>query len=427
MCVLPQENVDSALAELPWPEHTYRLLFADTTQEDFTASGAILDNQRQLARVLGKEPAEPSTRREKLAEFLQAKMLMADAAVKTEGVHGLWELSLDRDHHGSASSDVLQALVANLSHADGDVLLPAVCAVWALSTSAQPRSMLAEFGAVAALYKLLRGTLLPQVTTAAQYAVQDVADSAARRQRRDALRVEMAAAEVENANRRAAGRVTMLPTETVPPDTPEDVEVPAEVAAARAEMLVVEQARDRMQRAVLGALNMMMIDRRCRQQVLPVDNGLELLLQLCAAQPGYSDGPQRLRRAAASRMLCNLVIRDVAVRQALIPGVLPKLLELLHAEGPGSNDVCHYVSATLHVYVLDGDCIQAMAAADLAPKGSRQRESGVARLVKQCLQSLDHMVGLLETNKTGSMSLQEVRLPATTMAKKMRWNLNRQI
>jgi hypothetical protein len=406
--------VDPTLAELPWPEHTYRLLFADTTHEDFTASSAIIDNQRQLARVLGKEPAEPSTRREKLADFLQAKMLMADTAVKTEGLHGLWELSLNRDHHGSVSSDVVQVLVANLSHADSDVLLPAVCAVWALSTSAQPRSMLAELGAVPALYKLLRGSLLPQVTTAAQYAAQDVADSATRRQRRDALRVEMAAAEVENANRRAAGRVTMLPIETVPPDTPEDVEVPPEVAAARAEMLVVEQMRDRMQRAVLGALNMMMIDRRCRQQVLPVDNGLELLLKLCAALPGYSDGPQRLRRAAASRMLCNLVMRDVAVRQALIPGVLPKLLDLLHAEGPGSHDVCHYVSATLHVYVLDADCIQTMAAADLAPKGSKQRESGVARLVKQCLQSLDHMVERLETNKTGSMSLQEVRLLVTT-------------
>ena len=48
-------------------------------------------------------------------------------------------------------------------------------------------------------------------------------------------------------------------------------------------------------------------------------------------------------------------------------------------------------------------------------------------LVWQASEQADHMVGLLETNKTGSMSLQEVRLPATTMAKKMRWNLNRQI
>jgi hypothetical protein len=310
---------------------------------------------------------------------------------------------------GSVSADVVQVLVALLSHADAAVVLPAACAVWALSTSVAMRQLLAEFGVVRALYALLRGTMVPQVTTAAHRAAEEATASAQRRARRDALRVEMAAAEKENANRRAAGRVTMVPTEDVSPDTPDDYEVPPEEAAARADMLRVEQARDRMQRAVLGGLNMLAIDPRCRLQVLPEDAGLELLLRLCGSLPGYSDAPQRRRRAASARMLCNLVMRDGTLRASLMPAVLPKLLSLLHAQGPGSHDVCHFVSAVLHVYVLDADCMKVMAAADMSAKGSKEPESGVVRLVKQCLASLDHMVGLVEAHKTSSTSLQEVR------------------
>jgi hypothetical protein len=102
-------------------------------------------------------------------------------------------------------------------------------------------------------------------------------------------------------------------------------------------------------------------------------------------------------------------MRDGTLRASLMPAVLPKLMSILHAQGPGSHDVCHFVSAVLHVYVLDADCMKVMAAADMSAKGSKEPESGVVRLVKQCLASLDHMVGLVEAHKTSSTSLQEVR------------------
>lgn len=49
--------------ELPWPEHTYPKIFADTVEDDWVASLVTFENQRQLSRVLASEPWSKSTRR----------------------------------------------------------------------------------------------------------------------------------------------------------------------------------------------------------------------------------------------------------------------------------------------------------------------------------------------------------------------------
>lgn len=52
------------------------------------------------------------------------------------------------------------------------------------------------------------------------------------------------------------------------------------------EMGKLERERDALQLAVLGALNVMMIDKACRDRVLPVDPGVQTILKLCRRLKG---------------------------------------------------------------------------------------------------------------------------------------------
>ena len=91
--------------------------------------------------------------------------------------------------------------------------------------------------------------------------------------------------------------------------------------------------------------------------MLAVDAGIVTILKLCRELPGFSDKYQRHRRIAAAQILCNMVMRDAAIRQSILPDAVNTLLSLMKERGPGTMDVNHYISACLQVGAMVGTAL----------------------------------------------------------------------
>lgn len=55
-----------------------------------------------------------SKRRQLLTGFLQAKMEADDGTLATEGCHGLWELSINKENHSDVTIERIMTLLTKL-------------------------------------------------------------------------------------------------------------------------------------------------------------------------------------------------------------------------------------------------------------------------------------------------------------------------
>jgi hypothetical protein len=114
------------------------------------------------------------------------------------------------------------------------------------------------------------------------------------------------------------------------------------------------EARKDAQSFALGALSVLLVDVRCRGQLLVLSPSLGTLLHATSELEGYDDIFQAARRADAAKVLTSCIQRDGFVRQRLVEqGQLTKLLELLEAEGPGADRVRFCMASALATIILD--------------------------------------------------------------------------
>lgn len=120
----------------------------------------------EWAALAADHPWDASRRRRRLLAFLQAKLEAApesggSEALQLEGAAGLWELSVNREHHAdvAGSAEALAALVRCLASPNVEVARACAAAAWALAASEAPRRRLLEAGAVEALVAAARRSL----------------------------------------------------------------------------------------------------------------------------------------------------------------------------------------------------------------------------------------------------------------------------
>ena len=115
-----------------------------------------------------------------------------------------------------------------------------------------------------------------------------------------------------------------------------------------------EAARNSAQAAALGALAVMLVDVRCRAQLLVADPKLARILACAEPLEGYADQAAEARRIASSKALAAAVQRDSYVRESLVrTGQLLAVIELLDTSGVASATVRFCAASALATLVLD--------------------------------------------------------------------------
>ena len=99
----------------------------------------------------------------------------------------------------------------------------------------------------------------------------------------------------------------------------------------------------------------MMIDRRCRIQLLSCEPDLTTLLRLCRQEEGEENSITVIeRRVTSAKMLASLVQRDHEIRMHLVQsGGLMSVLEILKEHRSEQRTLSFYMAMILSTLVLD--------------------------------------------------------------------------
>ncbi len=220
-----------------------------------------------------------------------------DATLATEGAHGFWELSINKDHHGDIRLDRLAALLNRLSSPNIEVATTTAAALWGLATTGLSRRALADLDIVTLLLSNIKRTLkMPTVPDDAGAGGVSVSSSGG---------AGMEDGEGGGGGTEGGGR---------PPFG-----------------AVAESQRNRYQSYLVGALSVLLIDRNCRRAYLQQEPEFATLFTLARNLEGYAAAAAAARREAAAKLLTTLVQRDADARRSLIAsGALRNVMALLN-------------------------------------------------------------------------------------------------
>lgn len=221
-----------------------------------------------------------------------------DATLATEGAHGFWELSINKEHHGDMRLDRLAALLNRLSSPNIEVATTTAAALWGLATTGLSRRSLADLDIVTLLLSNIKRTLkMPTVPDDAGAGGLSGTSSGG--------------AGMEDGEGGGGG------------GTEGGLRPP--VGA------VLESQRNRYQSYLVGALSVLLIDRNCRRAYLQQEPEFATLFTLARNLEGYAAAAAAARREAAAKLLTTLVQRDADARRSLIAsGALRNVMALLN-------------------------------------------------------------------------------------------------
>ncbi|GAX83592.1 hypothetical protein CEUSTIGMA_g11017.t1 [Chlamydomonas eustigma] len=137
-----------------------RLSFPPGTAEAHSMQTSHVFSQKLRALVSNEDwieamdcmPLDAVKRREVMVSFLKAKMAsMGDVDLMAEGCTGLWEMTLNREHHAQITPECVAQVLSMLEVSDIRVLLPASATIWALSTNSASRRKLLDHNAIPSL------------------------------------------------------------------------------------------------------------------------------------------------------------------------------------------------------------------------------------------------------------------------------------
>eukprot|EP00899_Mesostigma_viride_P012886 jgi/Mesvir1/21599/Mv04029-RA.1 len=242
----------------------------------YSAETEVIDNDDKWRDAIADQPWDDDQWRMYSGKFLKHKMQATSLDLHEEGVHGLWELSVNKEHHRNFSRDMLEELVKALHSTTFSIVIPAMAAVWSLAPSASMRGLLTDLGAVEGL--LVSAKL-------------------------------------------SFGRLTD--------------ESSRETSSRRSNHLTRE-IRDRVQVYSLGALGVLLIDPQCRAKLFRIEPTAYTHIRL--AKPGKNADPQvqpleiKIQNMAAET-LCSMLVRDSSTRALFASsGGLLQLIPLLQTQ-----------------------------------------------------------------------------------------------
>ncbi|GAX81636.1 hypothetical protein CEUSTIGMA_g9064.t1 [Chlamydomonas eustigma] len=415
------ELYDSRLAELPGSE----------PGAPFTVRRFPVENDESWQQVVSDQPLSMGKRRQNMITFLVAKMDSGIVELMVEGCHGMYEFSINKDHHQDVSIESMTSLLRLLDSDNIRVASLAAAALWGLSTTGECRRQLNQLEAVQAVVKNLKRALKmtpvpdlePEVVEAdeallargvshgfnSREVVQGEDDPASPSARQHLMTTEAmsttAAATGGSSNYNEASSAPASADNPPKESAEEGFAMEASttcdvgggtktsaVAGAPAvdpfegceEGVLTEPQRNVFQRNLLGALAMLLVDRSCRQPYLKLEPNFATIFELGRNLPeGYTDQKEAAdRRCTAAKALTSIMIRDYDARQSLIStGSLKHLLAMLVTEGPGEAMIRYCSSSILALLILDDDVMALI-----------QQRGEMVKLFQACLMLIDDCI-----------------------------------
>ncbi|KAK9861581.1 hypothetical protein WJX84_001329 [Apatococcus fuscideae] len=161
-CVVDVHFVDGLAGQPQNPLHDARLKNPHTFEQfaiPFDEPHKSLGSEEEWRWLMEDQPWSPSKLRLRTCAFLDTKIQSDDDDLQLEGMHGMWELAVNRANHDDLVESSLLGIVGHLSSPDLQKATLAAAACWAVAATTRLRRTLAKMGAVPALLALLRTSL----------------------------------------------------------------------------------------------------------------------------------------------------------------------------------------------------------------------------------------------------------------------------
>ncbi|CAG9462609.1 unnamed protein product [Pedinophyceae sp. YPF-701] len=357
---------------------------------DFSVEQITVSDNAAWRNIIMDQPWSPSETRHRVALLMEAKILSSSEELQLEGLHGMWELLVNKDHHADITEGQLKLVLEAVTHQNPQCAAVATAAVWTMTPVLDSRHQLLAMDAVGILTKALKRCLEQESsggapTSGMQYkslkgisrmqslavGVLDDEDSGSMASGEHSGSEGDAREEEREDARSVAGR-----SERMPGDTDDENEEDG------------DHVWWDYQEALLGALGVLFVDRLARMSYLKVEPSLDTLLRFCENESGPNPAWIAERRSLAARCVCMMVHRDPDVRATMArgQGVLERVLALIEvdAAGPGAAHVKLCFVTVLAIMVLDDVVMEYIRVHGLAH-----------RLFSACLTTLDQMVKIM--------------------------------
>ena len=335
---------------------------------DFTHENLDMD-QATWAQVIADQPWTSQEARKRVCRLLEAKMLSQDAELHLEGLHGMWEMVVNKEHHEELSDTQVEALLNATMHFDVQCAAVATAAIWTMASAQRSRRVLLERGVLEKLMEVARrcikaeeaGDLMPSPHKLST--MQSIVTG------RDLSRPATAGAPTR-ASARSAGR-TGDPEEG-PADAPPADEGSGGAGAGGSQAELEDEPSQenvwaQYQESLLGALGVFFVDREARVKYLELDPDLSVLIRMCVGdpEPGSPAWPWVAhRKSLAARAVCMLAHRDPQIRLYIVQHkeTFLQLLELMSmdAASAGAIHVKLCMITVAAIMVLDDPCMEAI-------------------------------------------------------------------
>jgi hypothetical protein len=305
--------------------------------QDFSADNIHIADDATWRAATAGQPLASSARRRQLARMMNAKLCHADPEVQVEGLHGLWELCIQHNHHidvltegvpatspSGATTKCIHGHSATCTAARNSITFEDRLSHWAPGGGLLCLCLLDLNSAITVHFCIC---LLPRV--ARQHAsdtqlhahllisLPDCADIVKRvvqqcNQDGEGTRAHLAAAVLWAVGPTGRARSMALAANAVT----------ALHQLLKRTLSQPESAeRNLTQAFALGALGVYLVCVRCRGQLLSAEPDLGTLLAASEQLPGYADDTQAARREAAAKVFASIIQRDSYVRQTVVEQV----------------------------------------------------------------------------------------------------------
>jgi len=133
---------------------------ADRPDLRFDAQRREIASTEEWQQLVADQPWTASRRRQLVLKFLQAKLEAPGEQLQLEGAAGMWEMSINKEHHlDLLSKEASRAVVERVASPNIEVARMCAAAVWGLAVSEEARHLLQELGVVEVLVEAARRSL----------------------------------------------------------------------------------------------------------------------------------------------------------------------------------------------------------------------------------------------------------------------------
>lgn len=130
---------------------------------DFSERRKAVVTDEQWHEIMRDQPWTMSRRRLMLTAFLQAKMESGDVGLMVEGCHGLWELSINKVNHHDVKIDRMASLIDQLNSPIIECATISAAAVWGFATSAGCRKIMSDLDVISMVVGNIKRSLKANV------------------------------------------------------------------------------------------------------------------------------------------------------------------------------------------------------------------------------------------------------------------------